>query len=67
MHIGTETNHFSAHFCVLCSFHKEANAMIEMIERYMMLIDAQQQILDDYERRQIRMARLNEGCSAWRG
>lgn len=41
--------------------------MIEMIERYMMLIDAQQQILDDYERRQISLARLNEGCSAWRG
>lgn len=67
MHIGTATNHFSAHFCVLPYPRKEANAMIEMIERYMMLIDAQQQILDDYERRQIRLARLNEGCSAWRG
>lgn len=67
MHIGTATNHLSAHFCVLCSFRKEANAMIEMIERYIMLIDAQQQILDDYERCQISLARLNEGCSAWRG
>lgn len=41
--------------------------MIEMIERYMMLVDAQQQILDDYERRMVCLARLSEGCSAWKG